>query len=58
VAERFIRTLKEQAIHDRVFRNLQEVRQVVAEFVKRYNEEWRLDKLGFLTRRKRASSSS
>lgn len=49
VAERFIRTLKEQAIHGRVFRNLKEVREAVAAFVKRYNEEWRLEKLGFLT---------
>jgi putative transposase len=51
VAERFIRTLKEQVIHGRVYRTLEEVRQVVAAFVKRYNDEWRVEKLGFLTPR-------
>ncbi len=49
VAERFNRTLKEQVIHGRVFQNLEEVRQAVAEFVERYNREWRLEKLGFLS---------
>ena len=49
VAERFIRTLKEQVIHGRVFQNLEEIRQALAAFVKRYNEEWRVEKLGFLT---------
>ena len=49
VAERFNRTLKEQAIHGRVFRNIEEVRLAVAEFVDRYNAHWRLEKLGFRT---------
>jgi transposase InsO family protein len=35
VAERFNRTLKEQAIHGRIFRNL--------------NRHWRLEKLGFMS---------
>ena len=47
VAERFNRTLKEQAIHGRFFRNLQEVRQTVTEFRERYNRHWRLEKRGF-----------
>jgi transposase InsO family protein len=47
VAERFIRTLKEQAIYGRVFRNLEEVRRAVAAFVERYNREWRVEKNGF-----------
>jgi transposase InsO family protein len=51
VAERFIRTLKEQVIHGRVYRTLDEVRQAVAAFVKLYNEQWRVEKLGFLTPR-------
>lgn len=51
VAERFNRTLKEQAIHGRVFRNLEAVRQAVGEFVERYNAHWRLEKLGFLSPR-------
>lgn len=49
VAERFNRTLKEQAIHGRVFRNIEEVRRAIAEFVDRYNAHWRLEKLGFRT---------
>jgi transposase InsO family protein len=51
VAERFNRTLKEQAIHGRIFRNLEEVRAAVGEFVERYNAHWRLEKLGFLSPR-------
>lgn len=49
VAERFNRTLKEQAIHGRVFRNVEEVRAAVAEFKDRYNRHWRLEKLGFMS---------
>jgi len=49
VAERFNRTLKEQAIYGRIFRNLEEVREAVDAFVKRYNANWRLEKLGFQT---------
>jgi putative transposase len=47
VAERFIRTLKEQVIYGRLFRNLDEVRAAVAAFVRRYNAEWLVEKLGF-----------
>ena len=47
VAERFNRTLKEQVIHGRVFRNVEEVRVAVTEFKDRYNRHWRLEKLGF-----------
>ena len=47
VAERFNRTLKEQAIHGRVFRNVEEVRSTVTAFKDRYNRYWRLEKLGF-----------
>jgi len=49
VAERFNRTLKEQAIHGKIFRNIDEVRTAVGEFVDRYNTQWRLEKLGFQT---------
>jgi putative transposase len=47
VAERFIRTLKEQVIHGRIYRNLTELRAAVATFVRRYNAEWLVEKLGF-----------
>ena len=49
VAERFNRTLKEQAIHGRVFRNVEELRVAVTEFKDRYNRHWRLEKLGFMS---------
>ncbi|MEX3557358.1 MAG: integrase core domain-containing protein [Burkholderia sp.] len=49
VAERFNRTMKEQAIHGRLFNNVQEVRAAAVAFKDRYNPEWRLEKLGFKT---------
>lgn len=47
VAERFFRTLKEQVIHGRVFKNLDELRQAVASFVTTYNSDWILEKNGY-----------
>ena len=52
VVERWNRTLKEQAVYGRVFRNLAEVRAAVAGcagFVERYNRCWRLEKLAYRT---------
>lgn len=49
VAERFNRTLKEQAIHGRIFKNVEEVRAAVTDFKDRYNRHWRLEKLGFMS---------
>jgi transposase InsO family protein len=49
VAERFNRTLKEQVIHGRIFRNLEEVRAAVSEFREHCNRHWRLEKLGFMS---------
>ena len=49
VAERFIRTLKEQAIYGQAFRRVAEVRAAVADFVQRYNEHWRVEKNRFLS---------
>ncbi len=49
VAERFNRTLKEQAIHGRLFKNVEEVRAAVTSFRDRYNRHWRLEKLGFMS---------
>ena len=49
VAERFNRTLKEQVIHGRIFRNVEEVRAAVAAFIERYNAEWLVEKLGFVS---------
>lgn len=47
VVERFFRTLKEQSIYGRAFKNLEEVRQAVAEFVELYNEQWLIEKNGY-----------
>ena len=49
VVERWNRTLKEQAVYGRVFRHLADVRAAVAEFVERYNQCWRLEKLAYRT---------
>lgn len=47
VAERFNRTLKEQAIYGRVFHTVEDVRQAVRTFVDLYNHEWRVEKNAF-----------
>jgi putative transposase len=47
VAERFNRTLKEQAIYGRVFRNINEVYSAVADFIEKYNQQWLIAKLGY-----------
>lgn len=47
VAERFNRTMKEQAIHGRIFKNLEQVRAAAIAFKDRYNRDWRLEKLRF-----------
>ena len=49
VSERFFRTLKEQTIYGRIFENAVELRQVVGEFIERYNRQWRLEKNGYRT---------
>ena len=40
VAERFIRTLKEQAIYGHTFRTVEDVRRAVAKFIDDYNHHW------------------
>lgn len=47
VAERFNRTLKEQAIYGQVFRTVDDVRKAVETFVELYNSEWRVEKNQF-----------
>lgn len=49
VAERFIRTVREQVLNGRVFRNLDEVRVAMAAFVERYNQEWLVEKLDYVS---------
>ncbi len=45
--ERFKRTLKEQIIHGRTYRNRAELAATVTTFVATYNREWRLEKLRY-----------
>ncbi len=49
VIERLFRTLKEQAIHGRVFQTIDEVRDAVRDFAARYNAEWLIEKNGYLS---------
>lgn len=49
VAERFNRTLKEQIIHGRIYRNLDELRDAMRAFVERYNAQRLLEKNGYLS---------
>lgn len=49
VAERFNRTLKEQIIHGRTYRNPAELREAVRAFVERYNRCWLIEKNGYLS---------
>jgi transposase InsO family protein len=49
IAERFIKTLKQQAIYGKMFKNAMEVRQAVAAFVHDYNHHWCIERLGSLT---------
>jgi len=45
--ERLFRTLKEQAIHGRIFQTIDDVRDAVRAFVARYNAEWLVEKNGY-----------
>ena len=58
VVERWNRTLKEQAVDGRVFRNLAEVRAAVAEFVERYNRAGASRSSPIARHSKRASNTS
>ena len=49
VAERFNRTLKEQIIHGRIYRNIDELRDAVRKFVETYNAQWLVEKNGYLS---------
>ncbi|HEV7265821.1 MAG TPA: integrase core domain-containing protein [Falsiroseomonas sp.] len=49
VIERFFRTMKEQAIHGRVFQTIDQVRDAVRDFAARYNAEWLIEKNGHLS---------
>jgi putative transposase len=48
-AERFIRTLKEQLLWLRPFRNVEEPRRALLDWMHRYNRSWLIERHGFLT---------
>ena len=43
------RTLKEQIIHGRIYRNIAELRDAVRDFVELYNAQWIVEKNGYLS---------
>jgi len=47
VVERFNKTLKEQIVYGRTYRNIEELRVAVSAFLERYNQHWLVEKLGF-----------
>jgi putative transposase len=47
--ERFLRTLKEQLLWVKVFRNVEELRCALTEFRERYHQRWIVQRLGYLT---------
>jgi putative transposase len=47
VAERFIRTLKEQIVFGRIYQDIEEVRTAVRGYFERYNQHWLLEKNGY-----------
>jgi putative transposase len=47
VAERFIRTLKEQIVFGRIFQDIEEVRAAARAYFDRYNQYWLLEKNGY-----------
>jgi putative transposase len=49
VAERFIRTLKENLLWIRVFDSVAEFLGALREFRRRYNEQWQIERHGFRT---------
>ena len=51
VAERFMRTLKEQCLWSRLFEDTDDLRQGVATFIETYNNEWLIERLGHCTPR-------
>ena len=47
--ERFFRTLKEQLLWVRRFRDLDELREALADFRDRYNHHWIIERLNYRT---------
>ena len=46
--ERFNRTLKEQIIYGRAYRNVKDLFDAIRKFIDAYNQHWMLEKNGYL----------
>ena len=55
--ERWIRTLKEQCLWARLYRDIDDLRQAVATFTHTYNNEWLIERLGHRTPRETYADS-
>jgi putative transposase len=49
IAERFMRTLKEECLYVHRFRNLEHAKEVIGVFIETYNREWLLERHGHRT---------
>ena len=49
IIERWMRTLKEECLYLHDFATLDEARQVIGAFIKRYNQQWLLERHGHRT---------
>jgi transposase InsO family protein len=49
IMERWLRTLKEECLYRHDFESLEEARQIIGEFIRRYNEEWILERFDYWT---------
>mgnify|MGYP003406602971 FL=1 len=47
VAERFIRTLKEQLLWVRTFQTVEDLRRALHDWLRLYNEQWLVERHGF-----------
>lgn len=48
VAERFFKTFKEQVVHGRIYRDVEDLRAAAVAFVHLYNQQWMVEKNGFM----------
>ena len=49
IMERWIRTLKEECLYLHDFESLEQAREIIGEFIQRYNEQWILERHGYRT---------
>jgi len=49
IMERWLRILKEECLYLHDFESLEEVRQIIGDFIRRYNEEWILERFEYRT---------